>query len=138
MITQINRKQREVQSYVRNISKHDITSSSRSSKKLYGKQNSSSNSQKTSLPKIKPGIIILLSLIVGLIGFTYLTHVFATQKLLQEVQALEKEYNSVRQIHDGLKLEYDRMIGPAEIYEKAKKAGFINYGPADYTIKIQE
>ena len=42
----------------------------------------------------------------------------ADGRLVGLVQVLEKEYNNVRQIHDGLKLEYNRMIGPAEIYEK--------------------
>lgn len=138
MIIQSNKEQREVQYPIRSISKHDKTASSKSSKKIYGKQKPSSNFQKSSLPKIKPGMIILLSLILGIIGFTYLTHVFATQKLLQEVQVLEKEYNNARQIHDGLKLQYDRLIGPAEIYEKAREAGFINYEPADYTITNEE
>jgi len=64
--------------------------------------------------------------------------VFSTQKLLEEVQVLEAEYNKVRTQHDALKLQYDRMIGPAEIYEKAEKAGFVNGGPADKIIEVKK
>lgn len=90
-----------------------------------------------SRPVFRPGRIILYALIVGIFGFLYLTHVFQTQQLLEEVQLLEQEYNRTRQIHDDVRLQYDRMIGPADIYEKAKKLGFINGGPADDIIRIR-
>lgn len=87
---------------------------------------------------IQPWKVILGMLVIGLFGFMYLTHVFSTQKLLEEVQVLEAEYNKVRSQHDALKLQYDRMIGPAEIYNKAEKAGFVNGGPADKIIVIKK
>lgn len=87
---------------------------------------------------IKPWKVILALLAIGIFGFMYLTHVFSTQVLLEEVQALETEYNKIRTQHDALKLQYDRMIGPAEIYDKAAKAGFINGGPADKIIVINK
>ncbi len=89
-------------------------------------------------PRFKPGVVILLSLIIGGVGFIYLTHVFATQSLLKEVQALESEFSKTRHNYEELKLRYDRLIGPSEIYEKATNAGFINGGPADYIIKVDE
>lgn len=88
------------------------------------------------LPKLKPGKVILATFILGIIGFTYLTHVFATQALLEEVQQLEQEYNLTRQLHDELRLRYDRMVGPAEIYQKAKEQGFVNGGAADKVIEV--
>jgi hypothetical protein len=93
---------------------------------------------KVSIPKIKPWKIILGSIIVGILGFAYLTHVFATQRLLEEVQFMEAEYNRSRAQFDDLKLRYDRMVGPADIYDKAESQGFINGGPADKVIVIKE
>jgi hypothetical protein len=93
---------------------------------------------KISIPKIKPWKIILGSVIIGILGFAYLTHVFSTQRLLEEVQFLEAEYNRSRAQFDELKLRYDRMVGPADIYDKAKAQGFINGGPADKVIIIKE
>ncbi len=68
----------------------------------------------------------------------YLTHVFATQKLLNEVKQLEAEYNQARNQYDELKLRYNRMVGPSEIYEKAEQQGFVNGGPAEKVIIVQE
>lgn len=138
MMVQSPLKRQVVQPNLRKVPKPDITPSSASSKRLKNKSKNGSGSPKSAIPKIKPGLVILISLIVGVLGFAYLTHVFATQKLLQEVQALENEYNKARQTHDELKLQYDRLIGPAEIYDKAQEAGFINGGPADYTITVEK
>lgn len=86
---------------------------------------------------LRPGKVMLFALIAGALGFLYLTHAFATQKLLDEVRVLETEYNKARSRHDALKLQFDRMVGPAEIYKKAQEAGFINAGPADELITIK-
>lgn len=93
---------------------------------------------KVSIPKIKPWKIILGSIVIGILGFAYLTHVFSTQRLLEEVQFMEAEYNRSRAQFDELKLRYDRMVGPADIYDKAEAQGFINGGPADKVIVIKE
>ena len=138
MMVQSPLKRREVQPNLRKVPKPDITPSSASANRPKNKKKKVSGTTKATIPKIKPGIVILISLIIGALGFAYLTHVFSTQKLLQEVQALENEYNKARQTHDELKLQYDRLIGPAEIYDKAQAAGFINGGPADYTITVEE
>lgn len=106
------------------------------------KRNRAANTQKAkqpiSLPKLSPWKVILASFLIGVTGLLYLTHVFSTQKLLNEVQILEAEYNKARSQYDELKLTYDRMVGPAEIYRKAETKGFINGGPADNVIIIKE
>lgn len=93
---------------------------------------------KMGLPKVKPWKVILGSIIIGALGLLYLTHVFATQRVLEEVQTLEAQYNRARAQYDELKLRHDRMIGPAEIYRKAEDQGFVNGGPADKVIIIKE
>lgn len=90
-----------------------------------------------SFPRLKPWKVILGALVMGLLGVMYLNHVFATQELLREVNQLEREYNQVERMHDDYRLQYDRMIGPAEIYEQAKNRGFINGGPAEKVIEVE-
>lgn len=103
----------------------------------HGKRKSASK-KKNSFSGFKPWKIILGAFIIGAIGVLYLSHVFATQQLLREVQQLEREYNQAKRTNDDYRLIYDRMIGPAEIYEKAKGQGFINGGPAEKVIEVQE
>jgi len=131
-------KRHKVQPNLRKVQKPDITPSSAKAIKQNTRYRKAEGSTKAVIPKIKPGVVILISVIIGTLGFTYLTHVFATQKLLQEVQVLEIEFNKAQQTRDELKLQYDRLIGPAEIYDKAQAAGFINGGPADYIIMVEE
>lgn len=92
---------------------------------------------KLSLPNVAPWKVILGVIVVGLLGMAYLNHVFATQKMLGEVQLLEQKYNQAKRSYDSYRLEYDRMIGPAEISAKAKKLGFINGGPAEKVIEVE-
>lgn len=94
--------------------------------------------KKLSFPQVKPWKIILGALTIGALGMLYLNHVFATQELLREVNQLEAEYDRVNRMHTDYKLIYDRMIGPAEIYENAKNAGFINGGPAEKVIEVDK
>lgn len=91
-----------------------------------------------SFPSVKPWKVIVSAIVLGALGILYLNHVFATQELLREVNQLEREYNQVKRMHSEYKLRYDRMIGPAEIYEKAKQAGFINGGPAEKVIEVEK
>ena len=100
------------------------------------KQNDDKERKGFSFPTLKPWKVILGAVVMGLLGIIYLNHVFATQQLLQEVNQLEREYNQVKRMHDDYRLRYDRMIGPAEIYEKAKNRGFINGGPAEKVIEV--
>ncbi|MDX1617604.1 MAG: hypothetical protein R3224_02380 [Balneolaceae bacterium] len=81
--------------------------------------------------------IIVGALLIGAIGTLYLSHVFATQQLLREVEQLEQEYSKARRHHADYRLTYDRMIGPKEIYQQAKELGFVNGGPADKVIEVE-
>ncbi|GAB5409995.1 MAG: hypothetical protein BalsKO_23600 [Balneolaceae bacterium] len=138
MMVQSPLKRQETKPNLRKVPKPDITPSPSSANKAKANRRAKVANKNSGLPKVKPGKVILATIIIGVFGFAYLTHVFATQKLLQEVQVLEQEYNKARQMHDELKLQYDRMVGPAEIYQKAKEQGFINGGPADKVIIVEK
>lgn len=88
--------------------------------------------------KVEPWKVIMGAVIIGALGVLYLNHVFATQELLREVQQLEREYNQTKRMHSDYRLTYDRMIGPAEIYDKAQNLGFINGGPAEKVIEVEK
>jgi len=115
-----------------------------SSANVYGvrnkKKEKSGNGQKPkmSIPKIAPWKVIMTSILIGVFGLLYLTHVFQTQQLLKEVNKLEHQYDKAKRKHAEYRLIYDRMIGPSEIYEKAKKRGYINGGPAEKVITIDK
>ena len=114
-----------------------VTGRSNGRPRNYGKPAGSGQKKSTlSLPSLKPWKVILGAIAIGALGVLYLSHVFATQQLLQEVQQLEREYNQAKRMHDDYRLTYDRMIGPAEIYGKAKNMGFINGGPAEKVIEV--
>lgn len=120
--------------------------SSRDSKRILINGNNADNRKNGStkkkngirFPKLKPWKVIVGAIVLGALGIVYLNHVFATQELLREVNQLESEYNQVKRMHTDYKLIYDRMIGPAEIYENAKDAGFINGGPAEKVIEVEK
>lgn len=90
------------------------------------------------LPKIKPWKIILGSVFLGLIGLLYLTQIFQTQKIYQEVNALQRKYNSAEHTYMDAKYTYDRITGPAEVYHKAKQMGLVNGGPPNQVIIIKQ
>ncbi|MGD8747975.1 MAG: hypothetical protein PVI44_05865 [Balneolaceae bacterium] len=106
----------------------------------YGRRINQDNveKKKLSLPNIKPWKVIVSAILLGALGVLYLNHVFATQKLLQDVQQLERKYNQAKRLHNDYRLTYDRMIGPAEVYGKAKKKGFVNGGPAEKVIEVEK
>ncbi len=88
--------------------------------------------------RIAPWKIIVGIIAIGGVGMLYLHHLFATRKLLNNVQQMENKYQQVKRQHKRYKLKYERMIGPAEITKEAKKLGFINGGPAKKIIKVKE
>ncbi|MEX2601106.1 MAG: hypothetical protein WD355_05625 [Balneolaceae bacterium] len=92
---------------------------------------------KIKLPAITPWKVILASFLIGICGLLYINHLFGTQQTLQEVQQLEAEYNRIQRIHNQKRLEFDRMIGPKEIYQQARSQGFINAGPADQIVTLK-
>lgn len=121
-----------------NLRKVDLPKNGESSKNGRKHTPKPSGNGKISLPKIKPWKVIVGSVVIGILGLAYLTHVFSTQQLLEEVQVLEAEYNKTRAQYDELKLRYERMIGPADIYRKAEAQGFVNGGPVVEVIIIKE
>lgn len=139
MLVKSPMKKKEIKQNRRTTSKQKASKkSTKSGPKNYGKRSKKGKSSSTlSLPRIAPWKIILGVLVLGLLGMAYLNHVFATQKLLAEVQQLEQQYNQAQRSHDSYRLTYDRMIGPAEISAKAKELGFINGGPAEKVIEVE-
>ncbi len=97
----------------------------------------SKNRKQFSLPHIPPWKIIFAIIIMGVLGMLYLRHVFATQQLLSEVQNLEQNYQQAKRSHNFYRLTYDRMIGPKEIYNKAKAIGLVDGGPAEKVIQVE-
>ncbi len=114
------------------------TRSSTGSSGSYGTRVNNKKESRISFPKVKPWKVIVGVITLGALGLLYLNHVFATQELLREVQQLEREYNQAKRLNSSYRLTYDRMIGPAEIYDKAKGRGFINGGPAEKVIKVEK
>lgn len=102
----------------------------------YGQRISSESKSKRSLPSFSPWKVILGCFIAGICGLAYINHVFSTQETLNEVQQLENNFNKTQRIYNEQRLEYDRLIGPKEIYQQAREQGFINAGPADQIITI--
>lgn len=104
----------------------------------YGKRaNKEKKKSRVLFPTLKPWKVILTAFLIGGLGVLYLNHVFATQELLQEVQQLEQEYNQAKRMNNDYRLDYDRMTGPAEIYNRAQAMGLINGGPAEKVIEVE-
>lgn len=103
----------------------------------HGRRKKQERSPSIQLPSFAPWKLILGTVLAGCFGLLYITHVFSTQKLLEDVQVLEQEMNRLTRIHAERRLEYDRMIGPKEIYQRAQERGFVNAGPADQAIKLK-
>lgn len=91
-----------------------------------------------SLPQIAPWKIILASFIIGICGVLYISHVFQTQQLLKEVKSLEQQYQRSQRMHEKHELQYERMTGPRQIYQKAQENGFVSGGPVEKVISIEE
>lgn len=130
---------------VKSPSKQSQTEPNRRKKSPEKKQNGQTKSNRKateknrlfSLSQFQPWKVILVIIVCGLLGMLYLKHVFATQELLTEVKQLEQQYEQIKRKNDYYQLNYDRMIGPKEIYDKAKAAGFIDGGPAEKVIEVE-
>lgn len=106
--------------------------------KNYGtRRTAESTKKKSSLPAFTPWKVIAASFLIGIFGLIYINHVFSTQQVLSEVQQLKNEFNKAQRIYNEQRLEYDRMIGPKEIYQQAREQGFVNAGPADQIITVE-
>lgn len=105
--------------------------------KSYGKRKKTKSAAKRNLPTVSPGKVILASFVIAVCGLLYINHVFSTQNALIEVQQLEREFNKAQRMYEEQRLSYDRMVGPKEIYQKARELGFVNAGPADQIIATE-
>jgi len=103
----------------------------------YGTRKKEPTQKKTSLPAFTPWKVILVSFVIGVCGILYIGHVFSTQQALQEVRQLEIELNKAQRQYNASRLEYDRLVGPKEIYQRARQQGYINAGPADQIIYLK-
>lgn len=102
----------------------------------YGRRlNNTPNKRK--LPVFTPWKVVLASFLIGICGVLYIGHVFDTQQALAEVNRLENQFNRVHRVYNQQRLTYDRLTGPKEIYQQARLNGFVNAGPADQVIIIQ-
>lgn len=84
--------------------------------------------------KLTPFKMVAFSLLIGIFGYFYISHVFYTQQLHAEVNQLQATFNQIRVDHNTTQLTYERMTGPADVYERAKNFGLIDGGPADKII----
>ncbi len=106
----------------------------------YGKPKSKSTGRKKTFfagwPgfSIAPGKVIFWSMVIGVAGFIYITHVFTTQNLLQDVNEVRLEYDKVRSIHETRVLDFEQITGPAAVFSRARELGYEQSGPADYII----
>ncbi len=83
------------------------------------------------------GKMILLTILMGVLGYLYISHVFYTQKLHAEVNTLRTQFEQTRIDYMNTRLTYERMTGPADVYERAKSIGLVDGGPADLIISVK-
>ena len=79
----------------------------------------------------------LLILFVASLFTLYVGHVHATQEILADVQDLRRENLRLHLEYNRLKSDFDRQVGPAVLYERARILGLeegIVYGP---TIRLE-
>lgn len=103
----------------------------------HGTRINNKKEKRTSLPVFTPWKVILATFLFGVCGILYIGHVFNTQQVYQEVQQLQNDFNKTKRLHDEKRLTYDRLVGPKEIYQKAREQGFVNAGPADEIIILK-
>lgn len=82
--------------------------------------------------------VISASLLAGFLGVVYLDHVFTTQAILREVNQLHREHEKAAILHNDLRFTYERMTGPADVYQRAKSIGLVDGGPADDIIIVED
>jgi len=74
----------------------------------------------------------LIILLIASLFTLYVGHVHATQEVLANVLELRRENLRLHLEYNRLKGEYDRQVGPAIIYQRARRLGLeegIVYGP---------
>lgn len=80
---------------------------------------------------VAPWKIVLASMLLGIGGYFYISHVFTTQSILREVHVLQNEYDAGLRMYEDRALTYDRMTGPAEVYRRGAELGLIHGGAND-------
>ena len=75
-----------------------------------------------------------LLLLFGTLSILYIGYALRMQERIARLGDLEQELVRIRREHKEVKLRYDRMTGPNEIYRQAKEMGFVGSGPADVII----
>lgn len=72
------------------------------------------------------------------VAFTaYVGHVHATQDLLAHLQQLRRENLQLHLKYNRLKGDFDRMVGPSVIYERARRLGLVEDARQGPTIEIE-
>jgi hypothetical protein len=90
------------------------------------------------LEKISTKRFALLIVVTAILCTLYVGHVHATQDLLAELQRERRENLRLHLKYNRLKGEFDRMIGPGAIYERANGIGMTEdpaFGP---TIRLED
>jgi len=88
----------------------------------------------STISKITPFRVILATVMLGVFGYFYISHVFYMQQLHSEVMQLRSQYEQIKIDHLNAQLSFERLTGPADIYSRAKDMGLVDAGPADRII----
>lgn len=86
----------------------------------------------TFLERISTTRFAVLIVLLAILFTTYVGHVHATQNLLADVQQLRRENLELHLKYNRLKGDFDGMVGPGVIYERAGRLGLVEdatYGP---------
>lgn len=88
------------------------------------------------IASITPFRMIATTLMLGVFGYMYISHVFYMQKLHTEVNSLRTEYEQVKIDQHNTQLTYERLTGPSVVYQRARQIGLIDGGPADKILNL--
>ena len=82
--------------------------------------------------KVSTARFALVVFLLASIFTLYITHVYATQDVLDELQALRRENLRLHLQHNTLTGAFDHVTGPSVVYQRAAEIGLeegIVYGP---------
>lgn len=80
---------------------------------------------------------LLILAAIAVLAILYVRHVYATQALLSEVEALRRENIRLHLGHNRVKSEYDRLTNPRDLVEAAKQNGLVEGYVYGETIHIK-
>ena len=81
--------------------------------------------QATFLGRISTARFALIVLGLGVLFTLYVGHVHATQQILAELEEERRENLRLHLQHNRLKGDFDQMVGPSVIYERAHALGLV-------------